>query len=82
MKPHLQEAFAQDNRVEYLKYKERINAKNNRYYAKNKERILAKRKAIASKASVEELVVTPPPNLPSLCRPQHSVLLYTQNQDT
>jgi hypothetical protein len=74
MKPHLQEAFAQDNRVEYLKYKERINAKN-------KERILAKRKATASKASVEELVVTPPPNLPSLVR-QHSVLLYTQNQDT
>ena len=33
MKAHLQEAFAQDNRVEYLKYKERINAKNNRYYA-------------------------------------------------
>ena len=81
MKPHLQEAFAQDNRVEYLKYKERINAKNNRYYAKNKEKIQAKRKAIASKASVEELVVTPPPNLPSLVR-QHSVLLHTQNQDT
>ena len=81
MKPHLQEAFAQDNRVEYLKYKERINAKNNRYYAKNKERILAKRKATSSKASVEELVVTPPPNLPSLVR-QHSALLYTQNPDT
>ena len=79
MKPHLQEAFAKDNRVEYLKYKERINAKNNRYYAKNKE---AKRKATASKASVEELVVTPPPNLPSLVRPQHSVLLCIQNQDT
>ena len=75
MKAHLQEAFAQDNREEYLKYRERINAKN-------KEKILAKRKAIASKASVEELVVTPPPNLPSLVRPQHSVLLYTQNQDT
>ena len=81
MKPHLQEAFAQDNRVEYLKYKERINAKNNRYYAKNKEKILAKRKATSSKASVEELVVTPSPNHPSLVRP-HSVLLYTQNPDT
>ena len=78
MKAHLQEAFAQDNRVEYLKYRERINAKNNRYYAKNKE---AKRKATASKVCVEELVEEPPPNLPSLVR-QHSVLLYTQNPDT
>ena len=81
MKAHLQEAFAQDNREEYLKYRERINAKNNRYYAKNKEKILAKRKATSSKASVEELVVTPSPNHPSLVR-QHSVLLYTQNPDT
>jgi hypothetical protein len=80
MKPHPQEAFAQDNRVEYLKYKERINAKNNRYYAKNKENILAKRKATASKASVEELVVTPPRDPP--CLRQHSVLSHTQNQDT
>jgi hypothetical protein len=81
MKAHLQEAFAQDNRVEYLKYKERINAKNNRYYAKNKEKVLAKRKATASKVCVEESVEEPPPNLPSLVR-QHSVLLYTQNPDT
>jgi len=81
MKAHLQEAFAQDNRVEYLKYKERINAKNNRYYAKNKEKVLAKRKSNASKVCVEESVEEPPPNLPSLVR-QHSVLLYTQNPDT
>ena len=78
MKAHLQEAFAQDNRVEYLKYRERIKAKNNRYYAKNKD---AKRKSNASKVCVEESVEEPPPNLPSLVR-QHSVLLYTQNPDT
>ena len=81
MKAHLQEAFAQDNRVEYLKYRERINAKNNRYYAKNKEKVLAKRKATYAQKSVQESEVKPPPNLPSLVR-QHSVLLYTQNQDT
>ena len=81
MKPYLQEAFAQDNRVEYLKYKERINAKNNRYYAKNKEKVLAKRKATYAQKSVEESGVKPTPNPPCLLR-QHMVPLHTQNQDT
>ena len=81
MKPHLQEAFAQDNRVEYLKYRERINAKNNRYYAKNKEKVLAKRKATYAQKSVEESGVKPTPNPPCLLR-QHMVPLHTQNQDT
>lgn len=45
MKPHLQEAFAKDNREAYLRNKAAINAKNNRYYAKHKERIIASRKS-------------------------------------
>ena len=46
MKAYLQEAFAKDNREQYLRNKATINAKNNRYYARNRERILAKRKEL------------------------------------
>ena len=81
MKAHLQEAFAKDNREEYLKYKERINAKNNRYYAKNREKILAKRRLTALKLFVEELVEEQSPDPPCPVR-QQSVVEYTQNQET
>ena len=80
MKPHLQEAFAKDNREAYLRNKATINAKNNRYYQKNREKILAKRKATASQSS-KVSAVTPTPNPPCLAR-QHSVLAYTQNPKT
>ena len=64
MKPHLQEAFAKDNREVYLRNKATINAKNNRYYQKNREKILAKRKAISAQASVSGSAATPSPNQP------------------
>lgn len=81
MKAHLQEAFAKDNREEYLKYKSRINNKNTRYYTKNKEKILAKRRPTSLTLCVEELLEEPTPDPPCLPR-QHSVLSHTQNQDT
>lgn len=66
MKPHLQEAFAKDNREAYLRNKAAINAKNNRYYAKHKERIIASRKV--SKVSGASSSPSPPhpPHQPSL----------------
>ncbi len=72
MKPHLQEAFAKDNREAYLRNKAAINAKNNRYYAKHKERIIASRKV--SKVSGASLSPSPP-------HPPHqpSVLEHTRN---
>ena len=80
MKPHLQEAFAKDNREAYLRNKATINAKNNRYYQKNREKILAKRKATASQSS-KVLVVTPSPSLPCPVaqRLDHG---HTQSQET
>ena len=81
MKPHLQEAFAKDNREVYLRNKATINAKNNRYYQKNREKILAKRKAISAQAFASGSAVTPSPNPLCLAR-QHSVLAHTQNPKT
>ncbi len=72
MKPHLQEAFAKDNREAYLRNKAAINAKNNRYYAKHKKRIIASRKV--SKVSGASSSPSPPH------RPhQPSVLEHTRN---
>jgi hypothetical protein len=81
MKPHLQEAFAKDNREVYLRNKATINAKNNRYYQKNREKILAKRKAISAQAFASGSAVTPSLNPPCLVarRLDHG---HTRTQET
>lgn len=79
MKPHLQKAFAEENRERYLRHKEKINAKNNQYYAKNKEKILAKRRLTSAlrKASAEAEARDPPsPHL------QTEVHEHTQSRET
>jgi len=81
MKPHLQEAFAKDNREAYIRNKATINAKNNRYYQQNRDKILAKRKAISAQASGTVSAVTPTPN-PLCLAGQHSDLAHTQNPKT
>ena len=81
MKAHLQEAFAKDNREQYLRNKAKINARNNRYYAQNKERILAKRKSNASQASVKVLAEVEAPNPQCLGHPP-SAHEYTRNPKT
>ena len=72
MKPHLQEAFAKDNREAYLRNKAAINAKNNRYYAKHKERIIAARKVSKVSGASSSPSPLPPPH-------QRSVLEHTRN---
>ena len=79
MKPHLQKAFAEENREHYLRHKEKINAKNNRYYAKNKEKILAKRRLTAALRKASAAAEARDPPSPHL---QREALECTQSRET
>jgi hypothetical protein len=79
MKPHLQEAFAKENREHYLRHKKRINAANNEYYARNKEKILAKRRLTAALRKASAATEARDPPSPHL---QREALACTQSRET
>jgi len=79
MKPHLQKAFAEENREHYLRHKKRINAANNEYYARNKEKILAKRRLTAALRKASGAAEARDRPSPHLHREAHE---YTQSRET